>query len=193
MFLIVGLGNPGEKYESTPHNIGFIAVDNFARDNNFPDFKLEKKFNAQISGKTLGSGKIILAKPQTFMNNSGNSVKKMADYFKANLEDLILIHDDIDIPLGNMKIAKDRGSAGHKGVLSIINSLGTTDFVRIRVGIQPDKASKPHSHFNVEKFVLEKFDAKEKTSVKEVSKKVNEAIETILEKGAKQAMSRFNN
>jgi PTH1 family peptidyl-tRNA hydrolase len=193
MFLIVGLGNPGEKYENTPHNIGFITIDGFARDKNFPDFRMERKFNAEISEKTINDEKIILAKPQTFMNNSGSSIKRIIDVLKIGIENLIVIHDDIDIPFGQIKIAKNRGSAGHKGVVSAIKELGTTDFVRIRVGIQTDKAGHPHSHINVEKFVLKKFEGKEKTAVKEAVNKINEIIEITMNEGVEKAMTRFNN
>jgi PTH1 family peptidyl-tRNA hydrolase len=192
MFLIVGLGNPGEKYENTPHNIGFIAVDNFAKDKNFPDFKINKKFNAEISEKTINGKKVILAKPQAFMNNSGISIKKAISFLKINFEDLIIIHDDIDIPFGQIKIAKNRGSAGHKGVMSAIKELGTMDFIRIRIGIQTDKAAHPHSHINVKKFVLKKFSGKEKIAAKEATYKAREVMEIILEEGVEKAMTRFN-
>ncbi|GAI34898.1 unnamed protein product [marine sediment metagenome] len=142
MVLIVGLGNPGIKYKRTRHNIGFQVLDKFQRENDFPDFKFSKKFNALISEKNIGKEKIILAKPKTFMNNSGQSVKKITRYYSLPFINLIVVHDDIDLPLEKIRISKKRGSAGHKGVESIIKELGNKNFVRLRVGIQP-KRGKP--------------------------------------------------
>lgn len=158
--IIVGLGNPGKKYHNTPHNIGFDVVDKIAEENNFPQFKLSKKFHALISE----NNKTILAKPQTFMNESGKSVKAITRFYK----DLIIIHDDIDLVLGRTKTSKDSGSAGHKGVESIIRELGTKDFTRIRIGIQPIKG-KPQ---NIEKYVLQKLKKEQKELLKPVIKKV---------------------
>jgi len=158
MIIIAGLGNPGRKYTNTRHNIGFQIIDEFARENNFPEFKMSKKFNALISEKE----NITLVKPQTFMNESGKAVKKMVG-------ELIVIHDDIDLPLGEIKISKNRGSAGHKGVQSIIKELSSKDFTRLRVGIQPRfQQGKPR---NVERFVLQKFDKKEEMIIKQAIKK----------------------
>ena len=130
MTIIIGLGNPGKRYTNTPHNIGFEIIDKFAKENNFPEFKLSKKSNALVSE----SNNIILAKPQTFMNESGKSVKKICGGRVS--ADLIVVHDDIDLPLSKIRISKDRGSAGHKGVKSIIKELGTKNFTRIRIGVE---------------------------------------------------------
>ena len=154
MFLVVGLGNPGEKYENTRHNVGFLALDTLAKDHEFPKFALSKKHSSLISEGVLGQKKTILAKPQTFMNNSGAAAKSL--YAKYKIQDtkyMIVIHDDIDIPLGKVKISANRGSAGHKGVESIIQALGTKNFTRVRIGIQPTKG-KPK---DIETFVLKKF------------------------------------
>lgn len=151
MKIIVGLGNPGKKYQKTRHNVGFMAIDKLAK----------KKLD-----------NVIIAKPQTFMNNSGRAVKATLSYYKTKPEDLWIIHDDIDLPIGTFKISKDRGSAGHKGVQSIINELKTKDFNRIRIGIQP-KAGKPKQ---VDKFVLQNFTNKEEKIIKEV---VEETIQSI--------------
>jgi PTH1 family peptidyl-tRNA hydrolase len=179
--LIVGLGNPGKKYKNTRHNIGFLVLDKFQkaysrhrrdgptgiskkfqyRENNFPEFKLVKKFNSLISEGKISGKKILLAKPQTFMNNSGKAVKSlclnffeikaMAVISKKNkkegnnvlnkpsnnfLNNLFVVHDDVDLPLGKIKISRGRGSGGHKGVESIIKELGTKNFVRFRIGIE---------------------------------------------------------
>src|SRR4030042_724060 len=169
MVIIIGLGNPGKKYINTRHNIGFEVLDQFVKENNFPEFKLSKKFNALISENVINGKKIILAKPQTFMNNSGISVKKLAGVSPPlnqrgsdprNLRNLYIIHDDIDLPLGKIRPSENRGSAGHKGVESIIKELGTKDFTRIRIGIHPlcFHASVHRS----KEFVLEKFKKEEK-------------------------------
>jgi peptidyl-tRNA hydrolase, PTH1 family len=156
MMLIVGLGNPGEEYEKTRHNAGFMALDEFQKEHGFPEFKLSKKYSSLISEGFLGLTKVILAKPQTFMNNSGKAVASLAklSFGKLSLaKELFVVHDDIDIPLGKIKISKGSGSAGHKGVDSIIQALGTKAFTRVRIGIQPAEG-KPE---NVEEFVLQRF------------------------------------
>lgn len=147
MTIIIGLGNPGDKYQKTPHNIGFEIIDKIAEVNDFPEFKLSKKFKAFTSEKN----QTILVKPETFMNESGQAVKAIKSFYKTN--EIIVIHDDIDLVIGKIKLSKNSGSAGHKGIDSIIKELGTKDFERIRVGIQPEKG-KPKE---VEKYVLRKL------------------------------------
>ncbi len=176
MILIIGLGNPGKQYKSTRHNIGFRVIDELAREYNFPDFRLQKKSNALISEGAIGGEKTILAKPQTFMNNSGKAAKALINYYKIQTENLWVINDDIDLPLGKIKISGNQGAAGHKGVTSIIEELKTKDFWRIRIGIRPEKG-KPK---NVEKFVLQKFTKEEERILKEVIKEIIQEIETRL-------------
>lgn len=188
MFLIVGLGNPGKKYKNNRHNIGFRILDEFQRENDFLDFKLVKKFNSLISQGKISGKKILLVKPQTFMNKSGNAVKTLTNFYKITRTGLVVIHDDIDLPLGKIKIIKSRGSAGHKGVESIIRELRTKNFVRIRVGIQPQKG-KPK---NPEKFVLQKFTKTEEKIVKKIIKKTCQALKTALTEGLEKAMTKFN-
>jgi len=187
MFLIVGLGNPGEKYEKTWHNAGFLAIDAFSGKNSFPEFKLSKKFKAELSEGFLDKDKIILAKPQAFMNNSGQSVKLLIRNWKIKPDSLMVIHDDIDLPLGKIRVVKGRGSAGHKGVESIIKELKNKDFVRIRIGIMPE-AGKPK---NPERFVLQKLNKEEKL-LKEVFLKSALSIETILKEGLEKTMTEYN-
>jgi len=188
MVLIVGLGNPGRKYQFTRHSIGFQVVDEFLKENNFPRFKFAKKFNAEISEGILGGEKILLAKPQTFMNLSGKSVKPLIDFYKITPPGRVVIHDDMDIPFGKIRISKGRGAAGQKGVESIIKATNSKNFIRFRIGIQP-KTGKPK---NVEKFVLQKFNKDEEKIVKEVIKKTVEAIEFSLKGGLEKAMSLYN-
>lgn len=167
----MGLGNPGIKYKYTRHNIGFRALDKFRKENSFPAFKISKKFNSLISEGKLNNRKITLAEPQTFMNNSGRAVKKILNYCLSS-ENLIIVHDDIDIPLGKIRVSKRRSSAGHKGVESIIKEIESKDFTRIRIGIQP-KTGKPE---NLKKFVLQKFSKEEEAILKNVLKKAVDAI-----------------
>lgn len=167
MKLLVGLGNPGKKYENTRHNTGFITVNKIASALQTTPYNPRPVFNAEISEGVIGGEKIILAKPQTFMNESGKSVKAVAEYYKIRPDDVIVIHDDMDILLGEYKIVKNRGSAGHKGVQSIIDALGTKDFMRIRIGIGAENKKIP-----AEAFVLENFNKEEKKIVDEVIEKV---------------------
>jgi len=156
MAIIIGLGNPGKKYFNTRHNLGFEIIDIFAKENSFPEFKLSEKFHALISKK----GNILLAKPQTFMNESGKSVKKLIFNFQSSIFNLVVAHDDIDLPLGKIRLSKNRGSAGHKGVESIIKELNTKNFTRIRIGIRPPQCQRLISR--PEQFVLKKFKKEEK-------------------------------
>ena len=189
MKLIIGLGNPGEQYKNTRHNVGFDFIDKLKEVWNFPDFVRNKKFDAEISIKSIpprplgedarraGEGsldernKIVLAKPQTFMNLSGEAVQKMLEFYKLAPSDIIVIHDDLDIELGKYKVATDSSSAGHNGVQNIIDKLGTQEFKRIRIGIgiKKDGQSRlsggqaciidPHN------YVLQKFTEEEKEKV----------------------------
>ncbi len=160
--LIIGLGNPGKKYQKTRHNIGWRVIDALAKKLKSTDFKEKKKLYALISR----SKHIILAKPLTFMNNSGQSVKAIADYYQIPSQNIIVIHDEIDLPLGKIKLQKNIGSAGHKGVDSVINKLKTKDFKRIRIGIRPMR------DVDVEKFVLGKFSQIEEKIIKKTIKKI---------------------
>ena len=172
MKLIIGLGNSGEKYIKTRHNLGFIVTEELAEKIKVDNWKEEKQFKADIAQGIYNNEKIILAKPQTFMNNSGNSVKSIADYYKINSENILVIHDDIDLELGEIRIQKNRGSAGHNGVQSIINYLKTKDFIRIRIGIKPIEKE----ILEAEKFVLEKFSRYEEEIVSQTIKKAADTI-----------------
>ncbi|MFH1289984.1 MAG: aminoacyl-tRNA hydrolase [Nanoarchaeota archaeon] len=173
MYLIVGLGNPGKKYETTRHNVGFLALNEFQKGCGFPEFTPSKKHSSLISEGILSKAKVVLAKPQTFMNNSGKAVKSLIKNYKLKTTNLLVVHDDIDIPLGEVRVSKNRGSAGHKGVESIIQSLGTKNFTRIRIGIQPVKG-KPK---NVETFVLKKFSKQELIILQPAIQKASSSLE----------------
>jgi peptidyl-tRNA hydrolase, PTH1 family len=185
MFYIVGLGNPGKEYENTRHNTGALSVASFAKKNKLEFFENEK----------LGKEKIQLLFPKTFMNKSGTALTKLITS-KKKAESLVVIYDDLDIPLGKFKISYGRGSGGHKGVESIARSIKTKDFIRIRIGISPStpkgKVKKPDSEKKVVDFILGNFSKKEIETLKKVWGKVNEALEVIIIQGRAKAMNEFN-
>jgi len=174
MKLIIGLGNPGKKYAKTRHNLGWRVIGELHQSLEFGIWNLANKFNALISERIFGQEKIILAKPQTFMNNSGLAVKALTDYYKIQNEDILIIHDEIDLPLGEIRLQKGRGAAGHKGVQSIIGQLRTKEFARMRIGINP--GNREQKAIDTEKFVLEKFTAAEEKIIQE---KIKEAVQMI--------------
>ncbi len=189
MKLIIGLGNPGKEYQKTRHNCGFMAICNLQKilNENFDDFKFNKKFHALISQGNFNEEKIILAMPQTFMNDSGKSVNALINYYKIHFTDLFIIHDDIDLFLGKIKISRNSSSGGQKGVQSIINYLGTKNFIRFRVGIKLNNIIK-----NASEFVLQKFTKDEEKIISKSLQKINLAIKTTLEKGVDEAMNQCN-
>ncbi|MCL5438876.1 MAG: aminoacyl-tRNA hydrolase [Patescibacteria group bacterium] len=210
MKLIVGLGNPGEKYQNTRHNMGFMVVEKFFQEYEPIDKTVwddSKKFKGDIaqiewqrrSPSKAGSGqalleKIILAKPKTYMNNSGLAVLIISQFFKINPDDIWIVHDEIDLPLGFMKIRNGGASAGHRGVESIIKSLGTDKFWRFRLGIGNDERikTKTQKQKHIDDFVLEDFTSNEKRKVKDLIKRGVKAISFGLENGLEKAMNRFN-
>lgn len=170
MKIIIGLGNPGKKYADTRHNAGFMMVEKIKESYDFPDFKFNKKLNCEISKGAIDEKEILLAKPQTFMNNSGDSVRTLVDFYKLTPDDIIVIHDDIDLPLGRYKIANSSGSAGHNGVEDIISKIGTKDFSRIRIGIANESL---RTEIEPADFVLQKFSQEE---LKTITGEINENI-----------------
>jgi PTH1 family peptidyl-tRNA hydrolase len=196
MKIIVGLGNPGEKFEKTRHNLGFLVVESLrSKIKSFSDWKKSKKFLSEISGGKIDSEKVILAKPQTFMNNSGKAIKLLTKSYKLKAESLFVVHDDLDIPFGKIKISFGGGSAGHKGVQSIIDELETKNFVRFRIGIKPNSKFKMQNaklKFKIQNFVLEKFNKKEEKILKKVIEMACQAIEMVIKKGIEKAMSELN-
>jgi peptidyl-tRNA hydrolase len=201
MKLIVGLGNPGTKHEKTRHNLGFTIVDAFLKDFSIStqnSWREEKKFQAEIAEidwqpKKGRAEKVILAKPLTYMNGSGSAVFLISKFYKISPEDIWVIHDEIDLPLGGMKIRFAGASAGHKGVESIIESLGTDRFWRFRIGIGTQH-EKVHDRKikAIDNYVLGEFSESEKGKAREIIKKSMKAIEDALEKGLEKAMNRFN-
>ena len=206
MKLIVGLGNHGKKYEETRHNLGFMVVDSLIQNAKFnPDsigtkFKVENKFKAEILETECNSEKIILVKPLTYMNNSGMAVSLISQYLNIPISDIWIVHDDIDLLLGAMKIRLGGASAGHKGVESIIKSLGTDKFWRFRIGIAGKKSEigqkmisgERMKRKNIDDFVLGKFSKEEMGRFKEEIKRGVKAIETALKEGITIAMNKYN-
>ncbi len=190
-YIIVGLGNPGQEYENTRHNTGRIIL-NSLTDN---DFVFDKKINALVSELKIGKEKIKLIEPETFMNNSGKSVAQVIKSPKA-AEKLIVIYDDFNLPLGKIRISFNRSSGGHNGLESIIKSIKTEAFIRIRIGMSAENAKGlakiPHGEDKIEKFILGKFKDDEIKIIKKVSKTVSEAIVMIIKEGREKAMSIYN-
>jgi len=194
-WIIAGLGNPGEEYTDTRHNTGRMAVEFFARQQKFAEWKEDKKAKAQISRGMIGKTLAVLVNPDTFMNKSGSAISKFVKNPKS-AERLVVVYDDLDLPLGTMKLSFDRGSGGHKGIESIARALKTKKFVRIRIGVSPTTAAgnirKPDGEKVVLNFILARFKHHEMEELKKMFKKVSEAIETTVLEGRGIAMNRFN-
>ncbi|MFA6190548.1 MAG: aminoacyl-tRNA hydrolase [Candidatus Staskawiczbacteria bacterium] len=182
MIIIIGLGNPGEQYKNTRHNVGFMVIDDFAKKNDFPDFILQKKSKALTSEQDG----IILVKPQTFMNKSGSAVKKIISKNKDRVSNIIVVHDDIDLPVGTIKIVQERGSAGHKGVESIIKSIGNNGLIRLRIGIGSSKKTEAI------KVVLKNFSEEEKIILNEAVERAVEALGSLASQGIEKTMNEYN-
>ncbi len=189
MKLIVGLGNPGRAYANNRHNIGFVCLNHFARSH---AVKFDRKQGqARIgTGKAAGS-EVVLAKPQTHMNLSGESVSRLVQRFSVSLNDLIIIHDDLDLPLGKIRLSYGSSSGGHKGIDSIISHLGSQNFIRIRIGIgRPEKAEA--SEDEIIAYVLSDFTSEQKQAIAQAIPRVTEAILCLLTEGLTAAMNKYN-
>ena len=191
MKLIVGLGNPGKEYENNRHNAGFMVLDELNRQIDLDDFKFQKKFKADTSIGTHENEKIVLAKPQTFMNLSGESVLILLQFYKVEFDDLWIVYDDIDLPLGQIRIRKAGTAGTHNGMKSIINSLGNTAFPRFRTGIESRGATAPQQ-IDTKSFVLANFSEEEAKSFKKTAKKMVEAIIFALKNGIEASMNKYN-
>ena len=179
MKLIVGLGNPGEKHRNTRHNIGFRVVDLLVQERGL-SWKTNKRLQAEIAK----GDNFVLAKPLTFMNNSGMAVKKLIGNWKLEIGNLYLVHDDLDLPVGEIKIVKNRGAAGHHGVESVIEHLKSKDFNRIRLGIGLSRGDPVD-------FVLNKFEREERVEVNKMVEKTIKIIQFALENDLEPAMNRY--
>lgn len=186
MKLIVGLGNPGIEYESTPHNLGFLAIDRIANDLGVE--VRNRQCRALTARAVMSDEPVLLAKPETFMNLSGDSVRALVAKHEAKPEsDLIVIQDELDFPLGTLRIHRQRSSAGHNGIESIIEALGTQDFLRIRIGVAPD-----HKVEDGQRYLLSPMRKAQLKVVDEMLDTAAEAVKTILKEGPAAAMNRFN-
>lgn len=184
---IVGLGNPGKKYEKTRHNIGFQVVDKMAERLNIR-WSTQSRMNAEIGEGILNNGeKIILHKPMTFMNLSGESVRAYYDYYKMSLEDMIIVYDDLDTAVGKVRLRYKGSAGGHNGIKSIIACMGTEQFKRIRVGI-----SRPPAGMDVVQYVLAPFTKEEQVKMDIVTNYCCEALEYLSEHSFEQTMAKFN-
>ncbi len=187
MKLIVGLGNPGRVYANNRHNAGFMCLNHFARRQAIPFAK--KQGQARIGVGAVAGSEVVLAKPQTYMNRSGMSVERLVKRFNVQLDELIVIHDDLDLPLGKLRISYGASSSGHKGVDSIIAHLGSRDFIRLRVGIgHPEDDSEA----DIITYVLGDFTPGEKEVIAPVIPAVSDATLSLLTEGMTAAMNRYN-
>ena len=195
MYIVVGLGNPGEEYKDTRHNTGRMMVEYFAKTHKAVDFFFYKKKNAHITEVKVDKEKVSLVLPDTFMNKSGNAVKSLVTSVKK-AESLVVVYDDLDLPIGKIKISYNRSSGGHRGLESIIRAIKTEAFTRIRVGISKGalggKVKKPQGEEAVSDFIISKFKKAEADEMKKVAKKVSDAILMIVKDGREKAMGIFN-
>ena len=193
MKLIVGLGNPGGGYASSLHNLGFMCVNHFARMHSIRFDK--KRGKARIGSGEIAGSKVVMARPQTYMNQSGQAVSRLVRKFNVSLDNLLVIYDDLDPPLGKIRIRKGGSSAGHKGVESIITELGSQDFSRIRVGIgRPLDAtiSMEITDADIITYLLSELPPEEKRAITQILPKVSEAILCLLTEGLTAAMNKYN-
>ncbi len=181
MKMIVGLGNPGKDYQNTRHNVGFLVLDNYL---NTSDWK--EKFNALYHEERINSEKVIFVKPLTYMNLSGDAVVKYVNYFDVNIDDILVIHDDLDLPFSTYKLKKNSSAGGHNGIKSIINRLGSQEFARLKVGVSHDRS------VDTKDYVLGNFSKKEKEQFEVMQKVFNKIIESFVNDGIDRTMNIYN-
>ncbi|HJN62755.1 MAG TPA: aminoacyl-tRNA hydrolase [Candidatus Paceibacterota bacterium] len=194
-FVITGLGNPGEEYQNTRHNVGWTVLDKIWKDFGFKDWYDSAKGRGELSEGEIGKEKVLLLKPHTMMNNSGKAVASIVRN-KKSAKNLIVLHDDLDLPIGSFKIIYNHGPGGHRGVKSVQRALGTNEFVRIKIGISPTatsgKVRKPKGDQKVLDFIIGDFRKSELEKIKKVSKDISGAIESIILDGCQLAMTDWN-
>jgi len=183
--VVLGLGNPGKRYERTRHNLGFLVLDRIASNHGIPI--TGKKHQSLIGEWQVEGERVLLVKPQTYMNRAGDAVKALFRYFPLSTTDLVVIHDDLDLPLGRMRIRPRGGAGGHRGVLSIIEALGEEDFFRVRIGIgRPTVGREPTD------YVLEPFSPDEASRLEPIVSTAADGVESLLREGPVKAMEKFN-
>jgi PTH1 family peptidyl-tRNA hydrolase len=195
MFYIVGLGNHGEKYQNTRHNVGWLVCDYIREQAKLPELVGDKAMSGRVTEGVIVGTPVRLLYPDTYMNNSGSAAVKFVP--KAETGNLIVIHDDIDLPLGEIKLGKGRGDGGNNGIKSLIEKLGTKDFIRIRIGIAPrsfwsGEVKRPKGGGPLERFVLKPFTRKEEVQLKEVKERAFGALQETLLHGLEIAMNKYN-
>ena len=184
MQIIAGLGNPGKKYTQNRHNIGFKILDSMAELNNFQPWR--KKFQSQITEGYLNSKKVMLIKPETFMNNSGNAIQEVLNFYKLNVENLTVIHDDLDLKIGKVKLKTGGGSAGHNGLKSIDQNVGSS-YLRLRFGI-----SRPANKAMVAKYVLSDFTVSDRDEIEPLIIKISRHIEKLFNENQQEFLNQIN-
>ena len=185
-FIIVGLGNIGKQYELTRHNAGFLAIDYIAEKYGA---KIDRvKFHATVGEATIGGERVLLMKPTTLMNNSGIAVGEAAAFYKIPLEDIIVLHDDISLDVGKLRIRRKGSDGGQKGMRDIIELFGSDNISRIKIGV----GAKPHPDYNLADWVLSKFTKEELETLSESTKKVSLAIKEIIMRGIDSAMNKYS-
>lgn len=185
-WIVVGLGNPGDKYENTRHNAGFLVVDELARRGRFAVQKAKHK--ALTNTAVIGGQGVLVMKPTTYMNLSGEAVGDAARFYKVPADHVLVISDDTDLPVGKLRIRKNGSAGGHNGLKSIIQHLGTDQFPRLKVGV----GGKPHPDYDMADWVLGKLQGEDKKTMDEAVKRAADAIECLLKDGADKAMNKFN-
>ena len=185
-WLVVGLGNPGDKYENTRHNVGFLTVDQLAEEARVPVQRL--KHRALTNTVELGGARVLLMKPVTYMNLSGEAVGEAARFYKIPPERVLVISDDVSLPVGRLRIRKGGSAGGHNGLKSIIQHLGTDQFPRLRVGV----GQKPHPDYDLADWVLGKFQGEDKKAMDAAIQRAADGVECLLKEGLDRAMNRFN-
>lgn len=195
MITVVGLGNPGDEYKNTRHNAGRIILETIAKKNDFSDWRDDKKTKAFFAAGKIGASKFQFVMPNNFMNNSGGSVKPLVKV-KKDLEKLVVVYDDLDLPIGRIKISFDRSAGGHNGLADIIKAVKSQEFLRIRIGISPHtpggKTKKPSGEKAVLDFLLKNFKEAEIVDLKKIAKTVGESLECFAGEGKEKTMSLFN-
>ena len=185
-WLVVGLGNPGAKYENTRHNVGFMTADALAGRNGEPIRRV--KYNALTSEAVIGGQSVLLMKPTTFMNLSGQAVSEAARFYKIPADHVLVISDDVDLPLGKLRIRKSGSAGGHNGLKHIIQLLGTDQFPRLKIGV----GGKPHPDYNMADWVLGQFQGEDKKTIDAAVARAADAVECLLADGIDRAMNQYN-